>query len=294
MRIFFGEMRATIFITLSTIFAVLLVHGQTVSTNNVPVEALALKGIDSAHYRIYYRMYLVRDTLDYTKKTEAQTVLFVGKKLSAFLDYYQFRSDSLYNELAAAHKNSTEVLSAILPLQRIANFKLHIAKNYPTKNEFTFQQKFGSLGIFQYLDKGVRLDWKLEGGVQTIKGYECKKATCHYRGRDYIAWYAPEIPLTDGPYVFTGLPGLIIKIDDTKNQVGFTLNGFKKLDSKEKIYIKEEEVRNVSREEMRKTERNLATSPAAMLQLLSGKVSTETENSARRLPERPYNPIELE
>jgi hypothetical protein len=38
-----------------------------------------------------------------------------------------------------------------------------------------------------------------------------------------VAWFAPELPYSDGPYKFNGLPGLIVKIADTRNQYVFEL-----------------------------------------------------------------------
>ncbi len=58
--------------------------------------------------------------------------------------------------------------------------------------------------------------WKLEKDVKTICGYKCQKATTHWRGRDYEAWFAPDIPVSAGPWKFGGLPGVIMKLTDSK------------------------------------------------------------------------------
>lgn len=59
-------------------------------------------------------------------------------------------------------------------------------------------------------------DWQLVSGSREILGYECKKAQVFFHGRDYEAWYAPAIPVPNGPYKFHGLPGLILSIRTTK------------------------------------------------------------------------------
>lgn len=43
-------------------------------------------------------------------------------------------------------------------------------------------------------------------------GLDCYQAKGRFRGRLYTAYFAPKIPKPDGPYKFSGLPGLIIKI----------------------------------------------------------------------------------
>ena len=58
--------------------------------------------------------------------------------------------------------------------------------------------------------------WTLHGEHQSILDHECQRATCHWRGRDYEAWFASDIPVRLGPWSFGGLPGLILKIYDTQ------------------------------------------------------------------------------
>lgn len=59
--------------------------------------------------------------------------------------------------------------------------------------------------------------WKIENEKKTICGYECQKATCKWRGRDFVAWFTTQIPVSAGPWKFGGLPGLILEIRDSKN-----------------------------------------------------------------------------
>jgi GLPGLI family protein len=43
-------------------------------------------------------------------------------------------------------------------------------------------------------------------------GLDCYQAKGNFRGRNYTAYFAPKIKKSDGPFKFSGLPGLIIKI----------------------------------------------------------------------------------
>lgn len=52
-----------------------------------------------------------------------------------------------------------------------------------------------------------------------ILGYLCKNATTTFRGREYEAWYTTAIPIPDGPWKFSGLPGLILQITDSKENI---------------------------------------------------------------------------
>ena len=66
----------------------------------------------------------------------------------------------------------------------------------------------------KYREAVPKQEWKLTNETQTIIGYKCQKATCRFRGRDFIAWFAPSIPVKRGPWKFGGLPGLILKVLD--------------------------------------------------------------------------------
>ena len=57
--------------------------------------------------------------------------------------------------------------------------------------------------------------WEISSDTLSVCGYFCQKAVCRFRGRDFVAWFAPGIPVSYGPWKFGGLPGLILKIYDT-------------------------------------------------------------------------------
>lgn len=60
-----------------------------------------------------------------------------------------------------------------------------------------------------------KLDWDLSHpDTLKIGTYMCNKATTSFRGRNYIAWYTNDIPITFGPWKFHGLPGLILDMYD--------------------------------------------------------------------------------
>ncbi len=74
------------------------------------------------------------------------------------------------------------------------------------------------------------LNWKIENETKDILGMKAQKATTTYGGRNWIAYFTNEIPLQEGPYVFSGLPGLITEIYDTQNDYVFSLIQIKNSD----------------------------------------------------------------
>lgn len=81
------------------------------------------------------------------------------------------------------------------------------------------------------------LRWKIENDTKEISSMKTQKATTNYGGRSWTAWFTNEIPLQEGPYVFHGLPGLILEIKDDKSDYNFSLIQIRNSDGK--LYEKE-------------------------------------------------------
>ncbi len=80
-----------------------------------------------------------------------------------------------------------------------------------------------------YSDSVPSLKWGFsDEHTEPVMGYDCRKATVEFAGRQYTAWYAPEIPLPFGPYKFGGLPGLILKLEDAEQQYVWEAVGFER------------------------------------------------------------------
>ena len=127
--------------------------------------------------------------------------------------------------------------------------------------------------------------------TRSMLGYHCKKAQLSFRGRNYTAWYAPEIPSPDGPYLFQGLPGLILDIADEENIFQFTAVALEK--KRMNIYWRNEPyIMQVSRNDFKNVERNYFENPAGFISMKAydetGKELTIPINSKK------FNPIELQ
>lgn len=83
----------------------------------------------------------------------------------------------------------------------------------------------------KYAEDIENRDWNIEAdSVKTILGYECVLATTTYHGRQWSAWFAPEIPINAGPWKLLGLPGLIMEAIDSTGQHHFTADGIESTD----------------------------------------------------------------
>ncbi len=68
----------------------------------------------------------------------------------------------------------------------------------------------------RYTEDWPLMHWELRDSTKTILSHKCQMATCHFRGRDFVAWFAADVPIKGGPWKFGGLPGCILKVHDTK------------------------------------------------------------------------------
>lgn len=256
-------------------------------------DTISLQILENAKYRIFYSLSFSEDTTFTDFKTECQTVLLVGDKYSSFLDYNSLRKDSIYNSLIRAGQEAISVVGQTVAIGRLIKFKPIIIKNYPSKNDFTFQEMITSRENYRYTDNDIKIKWQLSSDEKQIGKYKCKKATCTYRGRNYIAWYSPDIILSDGPYVFTGLPGLILKLYDDKKHYTFSLNGLEQAKGYNPIYLPSDNIVNSTRKEVRQIISNLKANPASILQMMGGRAKV-SEDVIKKVQPKPYNPIELE
>lgn len=64
--------------------------------------------------------------------------------------------------------------------------------------------------------------WAITDSIKNCLGYDCIMATAKFKGREWIAWFTPEIPISDGPWKLCGLPGLILEAYDIHHDYEFT------------------------------------------------------------------------
>lgn len=93
-----------------------------------------------------------------------------------------------------------------------SNFMYFIFKNYPQKGLQTVD--YPSVDFFQYQEP-MGQEWDLIEGDTVVLEHPCQKAKCHYHGKEWTAYYATDIPMSEGPWKLCGLPGLILRAYDS-------------------------------------------------------------------------------
>ncbi|MFT5846238.1 MAG: GLPGLI family protein [Psychroserpens sp.] len=89
-----------------------------------------------------------------------------------------------------------------------------VYKNYSTGKTYLNHQIISKPFLVE--DSLQVFSWLILNETKKILGYSCQSASMSFRGREYKAWFTPELPI-GGPWKFDGLPGMIllIKSDDS-------------------------------------------------------------------------------
>lgn len=113
----------------------------------------------------------------------------------------------------------------------------NVMRNDGFENQLTIQKNLKTSHIAKLIYTNTllyvlpieeKINWDITSEKKKIGGYNAQKATAKYGGREWTAWFTPDIPISDGPYIFSGLPGLIINVNDAENDYSFQLVEVKK------------------------------------------------------------------
>ena len=183
--------------------------------------------IDRAHMKCLYRYVYTFDTLKNELRDDL-LILQIGKEVSKCYSYYTFQCDSLRRTPDGAKVWSELFRRAIekdgiygdFPHVRMSTY---VYKNYPT-GQMTITDRI-SLQDYCYVDSLHTQTWTMGDSTREVLGYTCQQATADFRGRRWTAWFATDIPVSDGPWKLGGLPGLILEAYDEGQQHVFTAVG---------------------------------------------------------------------
>lgn len=255
--------------------------------------------IDSGFVRIQYALNATDiknpQTYDDLQKLE------IGKRYTKYYSAYVFESDSIataFNILYNRINHTNFVLeggniSVVGELRgKLQGWSRYVFSDFfkdMSNNNLTEYcrmpdhiEKYNSF----YTETIPVQNWQLCEENQEIAGYQCQKATCHFRGRDYTAWFTVEIPISQGPWKFCGLPGLILKVYDDKQEYVYECVGVEQItDGYPIIRLDNFKVyQNTTREKLDKLVKKITENYY--------QISGLTNTISKKL--RPYNPMELE
>ncbi|HEX7870390.1 MAG TPA: GLPGLI family protein [Chryseobacterium sp.] len=103
-------------------------------------------------------------------------------------------------------------------LRSIINYSIEKDKK---DQKTTYKDRIGR-DIYTY-EEDRPLSWKILSETTKIGDYKVQKAETDFGGRKWTAWFTTDLPYQDGPYKFSGLPGLVVKAEDSTGEYSFDL-----------------------------------------------------------------------
>ena len=209
-------------ITASTVLvAALVVAQQKQAYSPHPSHLVRNRGlvstVDSTHLRVWYA--LNADSIaDMNTYIDFQR-LDVGDSISKYYSWFVYNSDSLLRDWHYKHPKARSIPKWLGPggKKKDTWIQYEFSELYMLSGMLT---EYASMPMWldkhnsQYSESIPQQSWIITFDTQELLGYTCQKATCHFRGRNYVAWFAPDIPVRQGPWKLGGLPGLILKAHD--------------------------------------------------------------------------------
>ncbi len=156
--------------------------------------------------RFYYGVNFKLDSAGSVERKDV-TVLEINKNSNIFMSNEYIVTDSL-NSI-----NRDNMDFAYPKFKEIVEYE-------KKEDQFTFIENL-SMNYYQFSAK-KKINWTILNEKKKIGNFEVIKAKAKYGGRNWEAWFCPEIALPYGPYVFYGLPGLILEVYDDKANYHFT------------------------------------------------------------------------
>ncbi len=227
---------------------------------------------EKAQAQVKYQFIHVRDTTQKKRPYTEDLVLILGKTSSAYKSLIAEKQDQLREKEVtdqikkASNPNSLDLLlTGSRPVSQIDYFQ------FISSNKLFTVYKLNNYYLTE--EALPKINWNITKDTMNINEYNCQKATAHFKGRDYIAWFCSDLPIHTGPWKLNGLPGLILQACDLKNEVVFKFAGFEDI-SKKKLMVKlPSDAIKASQKDVNRLISLKQKNPAAYAKLPEGKIN---------------------
>lgn len=207
--------KTTLLVILS-LSSALSLHSQQISIEGEGADIMTypskIEVADTSYMECVY-LHIIHDPV--LDKTNTQhEILEIGRLKSYYADYGAYRQDSVIRADYPDGIRFNDRLQLCYRMNYKSGGKIlkDIANNKLANDEQLFMDRY------RYEEELPHFDWNLTEDTDMVCGYKCQKAVASFRGRDWNVWYTEEIPVDNGPWKFNGLPGLILKAEDSKQE----------------------------------------------------------------------------
>lgn len=147
--------------------------------------------------------------LNFNKFTSYNSILQITSKMVTFKYFQNIDEKKNENDIP----NDDEI-----KIEIVDNKPIYIFTN-PLTNSIIEVSEKANMKYLKISDNPNKIIWKIMDEYKIIDQFQCQKAVGNFRGRDYTVWFTTELPVFFGPLKLHGLPGAIIEVRDSKNEV---------------------------------------------------------------------------
>ncbi|MCQ4035805.1 GLPGLI family protein [Kaistella montana] len=182
--------------------------------------------ISAQNNRVIYEYKFAPDSTKIDSLKTEWMYLDINKNGSKYYSKSSFESDSIVNESIKKQMAAGMKSISVSRQSNGGEINYEVEKTYPDYKTFLVS----SIGNDSYkVAEDRKPDWKILQEKKKIGEFQVQKATTNFAGRNWTAWFTIEVPIQDGPYKFSGLPGLIVQIEDQTGTHKMELKGLKKI-----------------------------------------------------------------
>lgn len=252
---------------------------------------------DELKYLATYQFTYQPDSTDVNSVKSEEMLLYLGDRSSRFSSAGKAMKDHMLKNRKKGNRSAAEFSRL---QSQVPQTSLHytIYKHYPSA-EMSYTEAI-AMDDFRYTQDMNLFQWEIKEEQKEISGYQAQKATASFAGRDYIAWFTPEIPIPDGPYKFNGLPGLILEVRDTRGHYVFELLQFLQLEEPEGVEFNRDDYITTNRKKFLQVKEEYDKDPITAVERAGIKIGFKPGQRERMHKEhleelkKRNNPLELE
>lgn len=210
---------------MKTIFTSALLAITLTATAQNPDKALA---------RVRYSFTHIKDTTQKDKPHTENMLLVIGKNASVYTSYDKINQEiEMKKNLMEQMKSQAGSSNMSIKIDKTGS-KPTTAIDYfyfASENKLITKERL----VTNYLvdEEAPKINWKIAKDTASFSGVLCQKATAYFKGRNWIAWFAQDLPFQSGPWKLNGLPGLIVEAYDEKKEVLFQFAGIENINEAE-------------------------------------------------------------
>lgn len=183
--------------------------------------------ISAQNNRVIYEYKYASDSTKIDSLKTEWMYLDINKTGSKYYSKSAFESDSIINESIKKQMASGMKSISVSRNRQGGEVSYEVEKTTYPDYKISLITNIGNDTYKVSEDRPI--NWKISTDKKKIGEFQTQKATTHFAGRNWIAWFTTDVPIQDGPYKFSGLPGLIVEIADEKNSHKIELKGLKKI-----------------------------------------------------------------